>query len=174
MPPRPPQQIDRPFTVFISSSQSEFEEFRQGLKADLDNEKWSTLRPMRAILIENQRGPVIHDEIRKEIDRCSIYIGIFGRIWSEWTSAEFRYARSKDLPLMIYKVAKTPTKQRGRSTKVDSFLQSQAKQFGFRVRGPYKIERLEADIITDLVIQVSDMVRELSEIKKLTHPGLIL
>jgi hypothetical protein len=129
---------------------------------------------MRAILIENQRGSVIHEEIRKEIDRCSIYIGIFGRIWSEWTSAELRYARSKDLPMMIYKVAKGSTKKVGRSTKVDSFLQTHAKQFGYRIRGPYKIERLEADIITDLVIQVSDMVRELSEIKKLTHPGLII
>jgi hypothetical protein len=129
---------------------------------------------MRAILIENQRGPVIHEEIRREIDLCSIYIGIFGRVWSEWTAAEFRYARSKDLPLMIYKVAKGPLKHVGRSTKVDSFLQAHAKQLGHRIRSSYSIERLGADIMTDLVIQVSDMVRELAEIKKLSHPGLIL
>ncbi len=58
----------RPFTVFISSAQTEFSEFRKTLKTRIDNERLVDERIMRGVLIEDERGSVIAEDIRREID----------------------------------------------------------------------------------------------------------
>ena len=169
------KQVEQPFAVFISSSQSEFRDFRKTLKIDIDEQRWSSLRPMRAILIENQRGAMIPTEIRKGIDQSSIYVGIFGKKWSDWTVAEFRYARIRGLPLLVYKFTRGTHGQAGRKSRVDDFLNKEVKQVGIRLREPYRsLDRLGVEILGDLVIQSVEMVRESSDVRKLINTGLSL
>lgn len=138
-------EIISPFFVFISSSITEFEKLRKNLKSIIDGEKFVTsqCRPMKAILIEQQRGPVILEEIKNGLKKCSIYVGIFGSTYSNWTIAEYCEARSVDVPLLIYHIKKRrrpgrPPRatQRGRRSKVEEFLDNEVKRFGFRIRGP--------------------------------------
>lgn len=135
---------------------------------------------MRAVLIEEERGPVIAEDIRREIEGCSIYVGIFGRERSEWTIAEYREARARDLPLLIYQLERRrrPGKprdqeRRGRKSKVQIFLDKEVKSLGVRIRGPYRTEeRLESVILDDLARQVAGMVKEAAAVRKTIHKGL--
>jgi len=170
----------RPFTVFISSAQSEFEEFRKTLKTRIDNERFVDERIMKGVLIEDERGPVIAEDIRREIDGCSIYLGIFGHQKSDWTIAEYREARARDLPVLIYQIKRRrrpgrPRKaeRRGRKSDVQNFLDNEVKSLGIRVRGPYgSEERLEEAVMLDLAWEVSEMVREAALVRKTIHRGL--
>mgnify|MGYP001130175199 CR=1 FL=1 len=172
----------RPFTIFISSSQKEFEKFRKNLKEAIDSERFIDQRIMRAVLIEEERGPAIPEDISREIEGCSIYVGIFGREKSEWTFAEYREARAKDLPLLIYQLKRQrrpgkPKEQerRGRKSEVELFLDKEVKSLGIRVRGPYRTEvDLERSILNDLAGQVAEMVKESATIRKAIHKGLRL
>jgi hypothetical protein len=171
MPASP--QLEQPFVVFISSKQSEFEQFRQELKETIDTERWSNQRPMRAILIENERGSVIDAEIKRELDRSSIYVGVFGQKWSDWTVAEFRYARSLGLPLLVYRFGRGGSGRPGKKSEVTKFVRDEVRQTT-RVREPYtKLGRLSDAIMSDLVIQACEMVRESSDIRKRLNPGTI-
>ena len=173
-------QLERPFVIFISSAQQEFEDFRQELKQTIDTERWSNLTVMRARLIENQRGPVIQAEIRREIDAASVYIGIFGRQLRDWPVAEFRYAKVRGLPQLIYKYERRgrpgrPQKhrRRGRKSALDEFLESEAIADGIRVNGPYrKLQELPEIILADIAILVTEMVRENADIRKRLYTGI--
>jgi hypothetical protein len=170
----------KPFTVFISSSQEEFETFRKNLKERVDNERFVDHQIMRGVLIEEGRGSNISEDIRKGIDGCSIYVGIFGRKKSEWTCAEYREAKARDLPILIYQFAKRRrpgrpgrSETRGRKSMVQTFLDSEVKPLGIRVRGPYTNEEdLEEDILLDLAGEVTMMVTEAAAIRKTIHRGL--
>ena len=170
----------RLFTVFISSAQSEFEEFRKTLKTRIDNELLVDQQIMKGILIEDERGSVIAEDIRREIDECSIYLGIFGSQKSEWTFAECREARARDLPLLIYQVKRRrkpgrpgKTERRGRKSDVQNFLDSNVKSLGIRVRGPYVSEEaLEEDAMVDLAWEVAELVKEAALVRKAIHRGL--
>jgi len=57
-----------PFTVFISSSQKEFEELRNNLKEAIDGEELfriSGLRLMKTVLIEQKRGDIVSKDIKR-------------------------------------------------------------------------------------------------------------
>lgn len=162
-----------PFKVFISSSQSEFERFRINLKEVVDNEELVNLRIMSAILVELKRGQIDSD-IEKGIREASIYVGIFGRVYSEPTIKEFRRARDSNLPILVYQLLRRPRglkKKRsvasGRS-KVDLFLRNEVMQSGIRVKGPfYEEPSLEKEIMTDLAFRVTEMVREDANFRKM-------
>lgn len=158
-----------PFKVFISSSQKEFEKLRENLKAALNEEKLAYQRIFRAILVESKKGPSIRSDIDDGINDAAIYVGIFGRIYSEITIEEFRMARSRMLPVLIYRFRKD---RRIRSvisgpSKVDDFLRKEVKQQDIRIRGPYfnEVQLIEA-IATDLVFQVVEMVKECANVRK--------
>jgi hypothetical protein len=171
-----------PLIVFISCSQKEFEEFRKHLKEAIDEEefRFSGSRMMKAELIEERRGDVIPEDIKKGLENCSIYVGIFGRVFSEWTKAEYLEARANGLPLLIYYVKKQikpgrPSRQeaRGRKSKVEQFLETEIKKFRVRVRGPYrKEEKLYDVILNDLAYEISELVREATSIRRTIHKGL--
>ena len=169
-----------PFFVFISSSQEEFANLRKELKDAIDNEEFrvSHSRPMKAVLIEQKRGDVIPEDIGRELDRCSIYVGIFGRILSKWTIAECREARVKGLPLLIYyvkrrKPGRPSRKPRGRKSKVEEALESEVKRFGIRVRGPFwKEGELYDVILEDLAYEIVELVSEATSIRKLIHKSV--
>jgi len=162
-----------PFKVFISSSQNEFERFRIDLKEVIDNEDFVNLRIMNAILVELKRGQIDAD-IEKGIRDASIYVGIFGRVYSEPTIKEFKRARDSNLPILIYRMVRTAhgrSKKRsvasGRS-KVDLFLRNEVMPLGIRVRGPFYDESsLEKAIMTDLAFRVAEMVREDANFRKM-------
>jgi len=170
----------RPFTVFISSSQNEFNEFRKNLKTRIDNEPFVDEKIMKGILIEDERGPVIAEDIRREIDGCSLYVGIFGREKSEWTFAEYREARARDLPILIYQLKRRrkpgrPRKveRRGRKSEVQNFLDKEVKALGIRVRGLYVNEdALEEAVMLDLAWEIAELVRETASVRKTIHRGL--
>jgi hypothetical protein len=175
-------EVISPFIVFVSSSITEFGKLRENLKKLIDAEKFahSLCRPMKAVLIEHERGPVISENIKKALKNCSLYIGIFGYTYSEWTIAEYREARSMGLPLLIYHVKKRrgrgrPSRMRrkGRKSKVEHFLESEVKKAGIRIRGPYwKEEELLDDILEDLAYEVVELVKEATSVRRLIHERL--
>lgn len=176
----PSEELARAFTIFISSSQKEFNKLRKDLKYAINNERFVDQRIMRAVLIEEERGPVIAEDVRREIEGCSIYVGIFGREKSEWTFAEYSEARARDLPLLIYQLKRQrrpgkPREQerRGRPSAVQLFLDKEVKSLGVRIRGPYRTEgRLMDVVLDDLARQVAEMVKEAAGIRKIIHKGL--
>jgi len=170
---------EQPIVVFVSSAQQEFRKFRQDLKYAIDTEAWSGLNVMRARLIENQRGPIIASEIRKALDETSIYVGIFGRQLRDWPVAEFRYAKARGLPQLIYRYERRlrPGRpricKRGRIGAVDRFLKEEVVSAGIRVNGPYRsLENLLEIIPEDLANLVSVMVRENADIRKMMCTGM--
>lgn len=181
MPRRNNAEIS-PFIVFICSSQTEFGKLRKILKDAINGEEFriSGLRPMKAIVIEDERGPVIPEDIKNALQNCSIFIGIFGRIFSDWTVAEYREARSMGLPLLIYMYKKrrkpgrpSRTRRRGRRSKVEQFLENDVKKFGIRIRGPYwKEEDVQDDVLEDLAYEMAELVKEATNVRKLLHKRL--
>lgn len=170
-----------PIIIFISCSQREFGDLRKTLKEAINNMafKLSESKIMKAELIEERRGDVIPEDIKKGLENCSIYVGIFGRVFSEWTKAEYIEARANGLPLLIYYVKKRrpgrPSRRevRGRKSKVEQFLETEVKKFGVRVRGPYrKVEDLYDVILKDLAYEISELVREATSIRRTIHKGL--
>jgi hypothetical protein len=171
-----------PFIVFVSSAQQEFEKERKDLQRNINNEGWwSGLNLMEARLIENQRGPVIQDDVRRGLDAASIYVGLFGKELRDWPVAEFRYAKARDLPQLIYRFERRsrPGRPRARKaggpmSKVEGFLTTEGS--GIRIRGlpqPYRNwDVLLETILTDLAIQVAEMVRENTDIRKRFHTGM--
>jgi len=158
-----------PFKVFISSSQKEFEKLRNNLKAIIDEEKLVYQRIFKAILVESRKGTSIQLDINKEINNSSIYVGLFGRTYSEISVEEFKKARSNLLPVLIYRFRKDRRIRSiiSGSSDVDDFLRKEVKQYGIRIRGPYYDEdKLVEIIMTDLVFQVVEMVKECANIRK--------
>lgn len=175
-----PPRIDNPIVVFISSAQEEFEQFRQDLKETIDSEPWSNQGALEAVLIEDQRRPVIPNELRDKLDQSSIYVGIFGRKLRDWPRAEFDYAKSCSLPQLIYKYERPsrpgrPSRLRraGRKTNVQKFLEREAYGPGIRVNGPYHdLDELYTVIPADIAILAAEMVRENADIRRRLYQGI--
>jgi hypothetical protein len=142
----------------------------------MNTERFADQRIMRGVLIEDQSGPVIPEDIAEEIAGCSIYVGIFGRRKSDWTFREYREARARDLPLLVYQVtrrgrlsARTP----GRRTEVQKFLDQEARPRGIRIRTCSKDE-LEDIVVVDVAIEAAKLVNEAARVRKTIHKGLVL
>ncbi len=160
-----------PFFVFISSSQTEFKSLRKSLRDAIDTEEFARQRIMKAVLIEEERGARISEDIQKAIDQASIYVGIVGHKKSDWTKVEFRAAAARGLPILFYQFKRRG--QRGRSG-MQNLLDLEVRPKDIRVRGPYRTEAtLTSAILNDLAIQVTEMVREASRVRKAIHRGII-
>lgn len=150
------------------------------MKEKIGSELFVDQQIMRGVLIEEERGAVISEDIRKGIEGCAIYVGIFGREKSEWTFAEYREAKARDLPILIYQFVKRrrpgrpgKAERRGRKSVVQSFLDNEVKPLSIRVRGPYTNEEdLEEDILFDLAWEVAALVSEAATVRKAIHRGL--
>jgi hypothetical protein len=156
-----------PILVFISSSQDEFEKLRKFLKTAIEKEFRLTTR---AVLIEEEQGVVISKNIREKIEKSSIYVGIFGKKYSEWTVAEYCEARRMGLPLLIYHLKKGPSGRRagGRKSAVEKFLENEARRFDIRVRIFSKEEEIPANVINDVAFEIAELVKE-----AISHRGII-
>jgi hypothetical protein len=170
-----PETVPEPVIVFISSSQAEFRRIRYRLRRMVNNETFSDRALMKGILIENERGPVIKEEIKKNIDKSAIYVGIFGKVRSKWTIAEFKEARDRGLPLLVYhfKKATRPGRPRlqarGPKSPAERYLENQVRPLSIRIR-PYRSEAgLLEGVLEDLTIQISDLANENAIIRRTLH-----
>jgi hypothetical protein len=157
-----------PFKVFISSSQKEFEKVRSDLKTDIDRQQLAYQRIFKAILVEYKKGPSIPSDIDEGINDCVIYVGIFGRIYSEITVEEFKKAKSKKLPILVYRFRKDKRMKSviSGNSKVDKFLREEVKYHGIRIRIAHTYDELISTILTDLAFQVAEMVKECADVRK--------
>ncbi len=167
------------FGVFISSDQREFLTLRKRLEESIEEEEFHDQQIMKAVVVENEYGPVNMEKISEKIDESSIYVGIFGRQKSEWTFEEYRAARARDLPTLIY-YYKKPSKRgrprekekRGRPSEVKEFLDSEVKPF-VNINGydkPYTSNaQITVDILNHLAMQTSRMVIEAANVRKTIH-----
>ena len=167
-------EILHPFKIFISSSQNEFARLRDNLKQRINSERFVDHRVMRAVTIEDERGQVIAEDIAQEMRECSIYVGIFGRRKSDWTFGEYRAARARDLPLLIYQLRKRGLAvPRGRRSEVQRFLDQEVRSRGVRVRRHPSEDKLERAILSDIAIETASLVNEAARVRKAIHEGLV-
>jgi hypothetical protein len=173
LPPSAPE-IFHPFKVFISSSQNEFDRLREALKERINSERFVDQRIMRSVLIEDETGPVIAEDIAREINDCSIYVGIFGRRQSDWTFREYREARARDISLLIYQLRRRGRGiPRGRRSDVQRFLDREVKERGIRIRQYGSEDRLERAVLNDLALETARLVNEAARVRKAIHGGLV-
>ncbi len=90
----------RTIHVFVSSTWLDLKRERQAVEAALQR-----LREMKFVGMEyfGSQNDTTHDISLAEVDRSQLYIGVFaGRYGSGITEAEYRRAREKGLPCLIY------------------------------------------------------------------------
>jgi len=96
------------YRIFLSSGMEEFKNERIIIKHKLDN-YFSTF------VYEEDAGArtqTIRDTYIKELLNCDLYIGIFGTGYGEHTIDEFRSARAKNIPCLIYEKVLTDAETR--------------------------------------------------------------
>lgn len=165
-----PPRVDKPIVVFISSAQREFAEFRHGLKVTIDTDPWHRLAIASAVVIEEESGYNIQSRIRRKLDESSIYVGILGKNYSKWVKAEYDYAKSRGIPLLIY-LYKRPLQATGRS-RYDKFIR-QIKESGTSIRSPFRnLDELQTKIMADLAHTITEMVRESANLRRITNESI--
>lgn len=90
-----PSRLD----VFLSSSQKEFEDIRKSLEKEI-----SALPFLSCRLLEKRGAkPIDTTQASLQASRsCDIYIGLFGRVYSETTIKEYKEADKKFKPILVY------------------------------------------------------------------------
>jgi hypothetical protein len=164
-----------PFLVFISSSQDEFQGLRNRLKRALNREKFVDHSIMKGMTCEDEHGRVIKEEIKEKIERSAIYVGIFGRIRSKWTIAEFNEARQRGLPLLVYHFKRTTRRGRprrrapGPKSPAERYLDNKVKPLSIKIRTFRSEAGVISGVLNDLTFQVSELVGEDALIRKTIH-----
>jgi len=157
--------------VFISSAQAEFQRLRTILRLDIENETIGRIIIFRVDLVEEKPGTDIETDIRKTLEKCTIYVGIIGKQYSETTIKEFQSARSMGLPLLVYMFRKKPrTKRTAESDRMWQFIED-IKNRGIRIRGydtPYNDENeLRDNVLADLGAHVATMTIQSAQIRRI-------
>lgn len=171
----PEEVAPEPFFVFISSSQDEFQTLRYRLRRAINQEKFIDHPIMKAVLIEDERGPVIKEEIKDKIEQSAVYIGIFGRVRSKWTIAEFNEAQQRGLPVLIYHFKRTtkkgrPSKKaRGPMSPAERYLENSVKPLSLKIRRYRSEAGLISAVLNDLTFQAASLVNESALIRKTIH-----
>ncbi len=173
-----PNNPPTPFRVFISSDTDEFADLRRDLRDTIDSEYMYNNRRttdedelvhqgivMKAVLVEAESAESFDAAMKRGLAESQIYVGIFGRDYSEPTIKEYRMACDLGLPLLIYYFARPPRTAKSSHGKVVNFLKEKVKRH-VPIRGNYsRIEvREERDLIdlilVDLACKTTDLVRE--------------
>ena len=171
----PPEAVSNPIVVFVSSSQDEFSSLRKRLRKAIENEPFADYSLMKGILIEDERGPVIKQKVKTHIDKSAIYLGVFGRVRSKWTIAEFWEARDRGLPLLIYhfKRATRPGRPRqttgGPRSPAERFLRTHVRALSVTVSTHHSEAGLLKKVLQDLAFQAAELVNENAQIRKTIH-----
>ncbi|MGA2462231.1 MAG: DUF4062 domain-containing protein [Candidatus Bathyarchaeia archaeon] len=170
--PRPqPTPVDNPIVVFVSSSQREFQQLRDYLKLILEEDDFLRRGMVKVELAERRSGERIRGDISQALSNSSIYVGIFGNRYSPITIAEYFEARRCGLPLVIFDMVKTGSRDR----RVRVFLSDQVKEKDdcrlteIRFR-PSKSESVAWLICQRVANTIANLVREDVEVRKKVHP----
>jgi len=111
--------LKKKFEVFISSKQDEFKRKRKEVAGLISKHPYleSTLLELKGANAENPA-----DASGKAVRKSDIYIGIFGKEYSEITVKEYREAVKRRIPALIYL-----KKIKQREQKLQDFLESEVK-----------------------------------------------
>jgi hypothetical protein len=169
----PPQfdPIETPALVFISSSQNEFSQDRAKLKGDIDEALLRLARPLRAIVVERQRGAKWDVDMEKGIEKCDIFILLLGTEYSDIVRHEFQTAHRMNIPIYVYVYLK-PRRVHPRYRKglMRDFLQKDILPTKAKIRGynqAYRnYELLLDETLADLAYCVVQMVHEAAAVRR--------
>lgn len=179
--------------MFVSSHTAEFETVRADLAGMISSIEIVNSRRvetagyyldrfhhklMIAEVVELDRGTTIGGDIKKALDRSQVYLGMFGREFSDPTVAEFHYARTRGLHTLVYYFTQPPRigntmydPVRRTGDPVVEFLFNEVKSRGIRIRGNYskisvsKQEQLEDEMFSDLASLMLDMASESAAVR---------
>jgi hypothetical protein len=173
-----------PIHVFISSDSNEFGPLRKSLCSAIDSECMFNKKRtdeeqelvqqgilMKGILVEAKTDESFDIAMKRGLTNSQIYVGIFGKCYSEPTVKEYHFARKLGLPLMVYCFAQPPHQARSRPGRVLKFLNSEVKP---RVTIRANYDRIEVRseealvdlILSDLASRAADLVREAVSVRR--------
>ena len=170
---RPADTLTHPISVFLSSSQQEFETIRQEIKADLDEVKIADRPAFVTTLVELERGEQIGRDIEDSLRGCDIYVLLIGNRYSEWTVKEFENAWNAGLPMKAYLIRSRRSGNRNDARRQRSFLEQVHNRIRLEGKNqPYSRERrqllrLYNDIANDLAAVVLRGIHNYVEIKRI-------
>ena len=179
-----------PIHVFISSDQDEFSELRARLQTSLESVRVVNMvrvgeqergepdeRYLQKLfhpeIVEYTRGGDIEKKIADAMKRSQLYVGLFGKEFSERTRREFLDAVNRGMTTLVYYALPSHTLKelQGSSSKVYDFMMNEVKPRTL-IRGNYQrkliktLAELEDEIIVDLLAELTDMVRQYHGVQK--------
>lgn len=170
--PNPPQRtpVDDLIVVFVSSRQKEFQQLRDYLKLMLDEEDFLRRYMIKGELADRRGGERVRGDISQALAQTCIYVGIFGNKYSPKTIAEYFEARRRGLPILIFNMIRTGTRDR----RVRAFLERQVKEKDDYkwVEIPFKPSRSEAaawTICQRIANIVANLIHENVQIRRKVH-----
>lgn len=168
-PPRTP--VDKPIVVFVSSRQREFQDLRNYLKVMIESDDFLRRVMMKVELAERRGGERVRGDISQALKDTSIYVGIFGNIYSPKTIAEYHEARRRGLPVLVFNMIRTGT----RDPRVRTFLEREVKEkddykMTYIPFQPSKSEAASWTISQRVANAVANLIHENVEIRRKVHP----
>lgn len=170
----PPEKtpVDDPIVVFISSHQKEFQELRTALKDAIDAEDLFGKYLMKAELVEKRSGTTISGDIEQALANSNIYVGIFGKVYSEPTVREYRISRRLGLPIVMFEIA---SRESNGDPKVEEFLDRVKKTDGVRVTTLRVKKSKPGEYLGQITQRICNTIAEIanqnSRIRKVLNPA---
>jgi hypothetical protein len=126
-----------------------------------------------AEVVEYGRGGDIEKKMTDAMNKSQLYVGLFGKEYSERTKLEYFDAVKRGMTTLVYyaRPSHTLKELKGSSNKVYAFLMKEAKPRTL-IRGNYQrkiirsLDELEDEIVVDLLAEVTDMVRQYHGVQK--------
>jgi hypothetical protein len=162
--------VDKPIVVFISSRQGEFRKLRGYLEAMLKDD-FLRRYMIAPVLAERRGGERVRGDISSALAETCIYVGVFGNIYSPKTNAEYFEARRRGLPILVFSMIRTGTRDR----RVRAFLARQVKEKDDYkwVEIPFKPSSSESAawaICQRIANFIADLIHENVKIRREVHP----
>ena len=160
--------VDTPIVVFISSHQNEFQELRNELKDQIDGAELFDRYLMKVELVERRSGERIRGDITRAAKDAAIYVGIFGNKYSKTTMEEYRDARRRGIPLLVFEAPKKRKKRRHHL--VNEFLEKQVKELDVVRITTLKRNHEVSGILERVANEVAAMVQQNLEVRRTLNP----
>lgn len=124
-------------------------------------------------VVESTRGGDIEKKMTDAMKKSQLYVGLFGKEFSERTKLEFLDAVKRGMTTLVYYALPSHTLKelKGSSNKVYDFLMEEVKPKTL-IRGNYQrklintLDELQDEIVIDLVAELTDMVRQYHGVQK--------
>jgi len=167
--------VDTPIVVFISSHQKEFQALRNGLKQNIDGEVLFNKKLLKAELVERRSGTRIGGDMTAALQGSTIYVGIFGTQYSEKTCQEYKEARRRGLPILVFDVLPPKKGKSKRNGEVKSFLEKQVKGLDdIRITTIVARPSRPGEILDTILQRIANVIAEMAHqnltIRKTVNP----